>query len=134
PGTTAPPVIIAARLDGTVLTLRRNSTTLTLTRSGTQPDFLTPTPSPTSTAPGATPFSLYTHCGINETRIGSTYYVADTPLSDGNGNPPSGWGNPYQVGTITLPSPSVAIFRDNHGHTVTFHARPGATSFLHICS
>lgn len=43
-----------------------------------------------------TPYELLTHCGIREARIGSTYYLADHPLSDGQGNPPPGWGNPYQ--------------------------------------
>ncbi|MGI8678009.1 MAG: hypothetical protein ACR2LX_04820 [Jatrophihabitans sp.] len=85
------------------------------------------------TASGAT-YSLYTHCGIREARVDSTFFLADHPLDDGQGNPPPGWGNPYQSGTITLPTPKIAVFRDNKGHDVTFHARPGATSYLHICS
>lgn len=80
------------------------------------------------------PYSLYTHCGISEARIGATFYVADTPLDDGSGNPPAGWGNPYQAGTMRTPSPSVAIFRDDLGHVVHFHARPGAVRFLRVCS
>lgn len=85
-------------------------------------------------SPNAMPFSLYTHCGVDETRVGSTYFAADEPLDDGSGNPPPGWGNPTQVGTITLRSPSVAVFRDDLGHVVTFHSRPGARSFLRVCS
>jgi hypothetical protein len=80
------------------------------------------------------PYSLYTHCGIREARIGGTYFVADQPLDDGQGNPPPGWGNPYQSGTVSTPSPLVAVFRDSVGHIVRFHARPGATSFLTLCS
>jgi hypothetical protein len=92
-------------------------------------------PAPSSgLATGEVPYSLYTHCGIREARIGETYYLADTPLDDGTGNPPAGWGNPYQPGTVTIPSPSVAIFRDDLGHIVRFHERPGATDFLQICS
>lgn len=71
-------------------------------------------------------YSLYTHCGVREARIGNTYYAADHPLDDGRGNPPSGWGNPYQEGSITMPTPSTALFRDGLGHVVRFHTRPGA--------
>lgn len=87
-----------------------------------------------ATASEGTPYSLYTHCGIREARIGENYFVADDPLDDGQGNPPPGWGNPDQAGRITMPSPSVAVFRDSVGHVVRFHARPGATSFLRVCS
>lgn len=79
-------------------------------------------------------YALYTHCGVNEARIGRTYYVADHPLSDGQGNPPPGWGNPYQHGTMTISAPGAAVFRDQLGHVVAFHARTSAKSFLHICS
>ncbi|WP_052207419.1 hypothetical protein [Sinomonas humi] len=81
----------------------------------------------------ATTFMLYTHCGVYETRVGDTFYVAAEPLDDGNGNPPPGWGNPYQSGTMTVDGPT-AIFRDDVGHTVTFHERSAATSFLRTCS
>ena len=81
----------------------------------------------------AQPYRLYTHCGIDEARIGSRYYQAVHPLSDGQGNPPAGWGNPYQQGTMTLLSPSRAVFRDDTGHYVQFRLRPGATSFKRLC-
>jgi hypothetical protein len=95
-----------------------------------------PTEPQPSSRPASTgvPYSLYTHCGIREARLGPTYYVADNPVDGGSGNPPAGWGNPYQPGTMTTLSPSVAIFRDDLGHVVHFHARPGATRFLQICS
>ncbi|WP_422934109.1 hypothetical protein [Sinomonas sp. P47F7] len=76
---------------------------------------------------------LTTHCGIHEVRVGNTFYATDKILDDGNGNPPAGWGNPFQAGTITVTGQD-AVFRDAAGHTVTFHARPGATSFLDMCS
>ena len=56
------------------------------------------------------------------------------PLSGGQGNPPSGWGNPYQPGTMTLLSPATAVFRDQAGHQVRFRLRRGATKFGHVCS
>jgi hypothetical protein len=82
----------------------------------------------------ARPYQLYTHCGIDEARIGSRYFEAVHPLSDGQGNPPPGWGNPYQPGTMTLLSPAEAVFRDHAGHQVQFRLRPGATAFKHLCS
>jgi hypothetical protein len=80
------------------------------------------------------PYQLYTHCGIDEARIGRRYFEAAHPLSDGQGNPPPGWGNPSQQGTMTLLSPSTAVFRDDAGHHVLFRLRPVATSFEHLCA
>ncbi|SEC70443.1 hypothetical protein SAMN05216483_2232 [Streptomyces sp. 2131.1] len=91
---------------------------------------------PVRSAPSgrAVPFDLYTHCGIDEARIGSTYFVAETPLSDGSGNPPEGWGNPTQRGTMTLKSDSEAVFTDDAGHEVHFRARQGASAFKRLCA
>jgi hypothetical protein len=93
-------------------------------------------PSPAITAaPGPPqPYQLYTHCGIDEARIGNRYFEAVHPLSDGQGNPPPGWGNPSQQGTMTLLSPAKAVFRDSAGHQVQFRLRPGATTFKHLCA
>ena len=96
-------------------------------------------PSTTTTTAAAAarsprPYQLYTHCGINEARIGNRYFEAVHPLSDGQGNPPPGWGNPYQQGTMTLLPPAGAVFRDHAGHQVQFRLRPGATAFKHLCS
>jgi hypothetical protein len=93
---------------------------------------------PSGSGPSATataqPYRLYTHCGIDEDRIGNRYFEAVHPLSDGHGNPPAGWGNPFQQGTMTLLSTSEAVFRDDAGHHVLFRLRTGATSFKHLCS
>ena len=80
------------------------------------------------------PYDLYTHCGIDEANIGGRWFEADHPLSDGNGNPPAGWGNPDQPGTITMLSPTSAEFRDSLGHAVRFHLLAGATGPKHMCS
>ena len=79
---------------------------------------------------GRTTFSLGTLNG--ETLVGGTYFEADTPLV-GPGNPPKGWVNPYQRGTMTLLTTSTAEFHDSAGHTVRFHARAGATGFKNLC-
>jgi hypothetical protein len=93
-------------------------------------------PSPTSatSAGSPQPYRLYTHCGIDEARIGNQYFEAVHPLSDGQGNPPPGWGNPYQPGTMTLLSPATAVFRDHAGHQVQFRLRRGAIAFRHVCA
>jgi hypothetical protein len=90
-------------------------------------------PAGSASAANSMPYDLYTHCGIDEARINGRFYEAVKPLSDGNSNPPPGWGNPYQHGTVTLASPSEAVFTDNAGHRVVFKVRAGATGFKHVC-
>lgn len=55
-------------------------------------------------------FQLTTHCGIRSAVVGGAYYVADPMLSDGRGNPPPGWGNPFQKGVMTVRSDGSAEF------------------------
>lgn len=96
----------------------------------------TTVPTATTEAPKVhtAPFDLYTHCGINELTVNGKYFQrVGGPLSDGSGNPPSGWGNPYQHGTLSV-SGDIVIFRDDLGHAEKFKVRSGATGFLMICS
>ena len=80
------------------------------------------------------PYDLYTHCGIREAKIGDDYYVATPPLSDGSGNPPYGWGNPGQSGTMTVYDDGTARFSAGL-LGATFTLRVGATDWLGpICS
>jgi hypothetical protein len=64
-------------------------------------------------------YRLYTHCGIKWAKIDGTFWRATHPLSDGSGNPPAGWGNPYQDGTLGLTGPTTARF-DSPAGSVTF--------------
>ncbi|MFC4148998.1 hypothetical protein ACFO0M_22310 [Micromonospora mangrovi] len=80
------------------------------------------------------PFTLYTHCGVNEVSIEGRWYDAVAPLSDGNGNPPPDWDHLFQEGTMRLTSPTEAEFHDSAGHVVTFRLRPGATEPRMICA
>jgi hypothetical protein len=100
----------------------------------TQPRPAAPKATATTAAAKSLPYGLYTHCGIDEARIGNRYFEAVHPLSDGSGNPPAGWGSPYQAGTMTLVSPAEAVFTDSAGHWVEFRVRPGAKAFLHVCA
>jgi hypothetical protein len=88
-------------------------------------------PAPTSSTE---PYDLYTHCGIREANIDGRWFVASDPVWDGAVNPPSGWGNPYQHGTMTLRSATEAVFTDAAGHRVVFTLRPGATGPLELCA
>ncbi len=56
-------------------------------------------------------YELYTHCGIRQAYFAGRYWVADPPLGDGSGNPPPGWGNPTQRGSMELVAPQRAEFR-----------------------
>ena len=93
-------------------------------------------PAAAPVAPKAVPYNLYTHCGIGYARVGNRYYEATPPLSDGSGNPPPGWSNPYQPGTLTVISPTQAVFTDTAGHRVVFTlvpSGPGGTT-ARVCS
>lgn len=80
------------------------------------------------------PFNLYTHCGIGEIKaLGKYFERIGGTLGDGFGNPPKGWDNPYDKGTLSVVGNS-AVFRDSHGHEVEFKLRPKATGFSTMCS
>ena len=72
-----------------------------------------------SRAHAGRPYRLYTHCGIAWARIDGTFWHSNPSLSDGSGNPPAGWGNPYQDGTLVRISPATARFESAAG-SVTF--------------
>jgi hypothetical protein len=74
----------------------------------------------------AYPFDLLTHCGVVGADIGGVWFAADPPLLDGPGNPPPGWGNPYQRGTLTLLNAGEALFADGAGHQVRLRAADAA--------
>ena len=97
-----------------------------------------------SVAPGASAaafsFDLYTHCGVRDAVINGKYFVVvdhdgnAVSLDDGNGNPPAGWGNPFQPGTMQFVSPTIAEFRDAQRHEVRFEERPAAATHRPLCS
>ena len=80
------------------------------------------------------PYVLYTHCGIDWESIGGRWFQAQPPLSDGNGNPPRGWGNPSQEGTLTMLSATRAEFRDAAGHRIILVLRSAAAGPKQLCS
>ena len=80
-----------------------------------------------------TAFDLYTHCGIRSAKIGSDYYIASPVLDDGEGNPPEGWGNPGQVGTMTVYGDGTAHFTAPGGLDADFLLRPAPTTRAALC-
>jgi hypothetical protein len=64
-------------------------------------------------------YRLYTHCGIHWAKIDGRFWRATRPSSDGSGNPPQGWNNPFEEGTLTFTNPSTAEFSSPAGD-VTF--------------
>jgi hypothetical protein len=83
-------------------------------------------------------FQLYTHCGLNYPQAmdfdGSFWDpIGPGSVSDGNGNPPNGFGNPIDRGTITLISPTMAQYRSSMGTVMQWRRHPGP-QFSGACS
>ena len=98
----------------------------------------TPIAAPTTPAQSdrvqAVVFDLYTHCGINNFMAYGKYFARiGGSLSDGSGNPPDGWGNPFQRGTLTL-SGDIAVFRDKLGHVERFKAQKRPVDSRGLCA
>ena len=77
--------------------------------------------------PGApVPYVLSTHCGIYGADIGGVWFAADPPLVGEGGQPPPGWGNPQQPGTMQLLTADEAMFTDDLGHSLPLHRNEAA--------
>jgi hypothetical protein len=64
-------------------------------------------------------YALYTHCGIEWARIDGVWWRTE-PLDDGNGNPPRGWGNPYDSGQLHIVDETTAIYSGGPDGNITF--------------
>lgn len=79
---------------------------------------------PSSTPFSSTSFMVYTHCGVENTRIDGRWWHAKPSLYDEKGGgPPAGWGDPYQEGTLTVESADRAVF-EALGQQVVFVPAP----------
>lgn len=84
-------------------------------------------------------FRLYTHCGLDNSVSfdfdgGFWDPIGTTATSDGSGNPPEGFGNPYDDGTIQLFSHDHAEYRSESGVIVRLMRYPGTDRPSYICS
>jgi len=71
-----------------------------------------------------TPFTLYTHCGVENVRLDGRWWHARRPLyNDERSGPPAGWGDPHQEGTLTMESAERAVF-EARGQRVVFAPAP----------
>src|ERR1700736_2547407 len=90
---------------------------------------------PSLTVGQSVPYSLYTHCGVLSLNANSHVYYAQPPLGDGSGNPPGGWANPYDAGTLAMVDAHRMEFHDSAGNKATFTDAPaGATPITPMCS
>ncbi len=64
-------------------------------------------------------YVLYTHCGIEWARIDGVWWHT-VPIDDGNGNPPSGWGNPYNAGELVVMDDFTAVYSSGRDNNVEF--------------
>lgn len=79
-------------------------------------------------------FTLYTHWGIAELQFEDQWYErVGGVLDDGSGNPPTGWDNPEQEGTLARVDDSTLIFTDEAGYREEFVLREGATGPKRTC-
>jgi hypothetical protein len=58
---------------------------------------------------------IYTHCGLGQIKFAGSFWAIQGSLGDGNGNPPPGFANPIDRGTIELLSDDEAIYRSQRG-------------------
>lgn len=71
-------------------------------------------------ASSTTPFTVYTHCGVENVRIDGQWWHAKPPLyNQDQSGPPEGWGDPHQDGSLTMVAPDRAVF-DALGQRVVF--------------
>jgi hypothetical protein len=72
-------------------------------------------------------FRLYTHCGLDLPEgvdFDSSFWDPVGTASDGNSNPPPGFGNPFDTGTMTLISTNVAEYHGHSGIVFRFTRHP----------
>jgi hypothetical protein len=59
--------------------------------------------------------TLYTHCGLRHVEFDGDRWAISGVLDDGSGNPPPGFNNPFDEGTITLTGPDTAVYTSEFG-------------------
>lgn len=78
-------------------------------------------------------YRLSTHCGIEWARIDGAWWRT-APLSDGHGNPPPGWDQFTQPGTLTILDMETAQFTGTNGQELTFRRAQGSENLPRGCA
>jgi hypothetical protein len=58
---------------------------------------------------------LYTHCGLRHVEFDGSDWAISGVLDDGSGNPPDGFNNPVDYGTVTLVTRDTATYLSEYG-------------------
>lgn len=77
------------------------------------------------------PISIYTHCGLDRSRIDfdGSFWDPIGETSDGQGNPPAGYDNPYDGGVIRLLPDGTAEYTSSQGVRLRLERSSGERSF-----
>jgi hypothetical protein len=59
--------------------------------------------------------TVYTHCGLRHVEFDDDTWAISGVLTGGHANPPPGFGNAFDHGTITLTSPDTAVYHSGYG-------------------
>jgi hypothetical protein len=85
--------------------------------------------SPRAAANREFPITVYTHCGLDRSRFDfdGSFWRAIGETSDGQGNPPPGYDNPYDAGTIRVLDDGTALYTSSQGYRLRLEraASPG---------
>ncbi len=77
------------------------------------------------------PYTLYTHCGIRSAYFDGRRWVADPILKAGAGglNPPLGWGDPFERGSMELVAEDLARFTGSAVLAAEFRSLPEGSEY-----
>jgi len=77
------------------------------------------------------PISIYTHCGLDRSRIDfdGSFWDPIGETSDGQGNPPAGYDNPYDGGVIRLLADGTGEYTSSQGVLLRLERHNAATAF-----
>ena len=70
------------------------------------------------------PFRLLTHCGIGPIYFDGWAWVPRSSLAGLEPNPPPGWGNPFEVGTVRLITGNALVLTSRAGRSLRFRLPP----------
>jgi len=65
-------------------------------------------------------FTLYTHCGVRRAYFDGRHWITEPELSVRNGNPPPGWGNPIDKGSMKMITENLARYTSASGAVAEF--------------